>query len=146
MGRLKLAPMPQRSPQSILVLALVGSGVLTIVVSIVLALTVDPILVLIGVVGIIDFGLAWAYASGKLGAPRPQVAHDLAPGGASQDPPTTLTRGKTEAATSGPGNGSRAGALFRFSLVVRDLSHPRATRDSRRSRVDPWIDPYDESG
>lgn len=78
--------MEQPVPNSVLVKVLVGSGLFTIAVGVVLALTVDPILIVIALVGLIDFGLARAYATGKLGSPGPQVPDDLAPGDESQDP------------------------------------------------------------
>lgn len=78
--------MDQPVPSSVLVRVLVGSGLFTIAVGVVLALTVDPILAAIALVGLIDFGLARAYATGKLGSPGPEVAEDLSPTDASQDP------------------------------------------------------------
>lgn len=86
-----MGPVPQRSPQSIIGPALMTSGVLTVVVGVVLALAVEPVLALIAVVGIIDFGLAWAYATGRLGSPRPQAADDLPRSTRPRTRRTTLT-------------------------------------------------------
>lgn len=78
--------MDQSVPNSVLVKVLVGSGLFTIAVGVVLALTMDRILLVIALVGLVDFGLARAYATGKLGSPGQQVTEDLAPGDASSDP------------------------------------------------------------
>ncbi len=78
--------MDQPVPSSVLVRVLVGSGLFTIAVGVVLALTVDPILAVIALVGLIDFGLARAYATGKLGRPESQLAEDSGSTDASQDP------------------------------------------------------------
>jgi len=78
--------MPQRQAQQIIVRALVVGSVLCTVVGAVLGLAVEPILGLIAVVGITDFGLAWAFSTGKLRAPGAAVSDELAPGDASEDP------------------------------------------------------------
>ncbi len=65
--------------------ALVVSGVITIVVGVVLAIAVAPLLGLIAAVGIVDFVLAWAFATGRLTPPGARVEDRLAPGDASLD-------------------------------------------------------------
>ena len=72
-------------PQPIVVRALVISGVVIIVVALILAATVDPIAGFAALLGVIDLGLAWAFASGRFGgsadvgsegAPREDPAED----------------------------------------------------------------------
>jgi hypothetical protein len=64
-----------RSGQPLVARALMLSGLVTIAAAVVLALVVEPFLIAIALVGLVDFVLARAFASGRLGsggaAPEP---------------------------------------------------------------------------
>ena len=59
----------ENSPARLLALSLFIGGLVTIGLAIVLGATVEPLLYLIALTAIIDFALAWFYATGRLGAP-----------------------------------------------------------------------------
>jgi hypothetical protein len=60
-------------PQPIVARALATSGASILIVALVLAVTVDSIAALGALLGVVDLGLAWAFASGRLGAgPAPE--------------------------------------------------------------------------
>ena len=56
------------SGQPIVARALMLSGLVTIVVAVVLAIVVEPFLIAIALVGVVDFVLARMFASGRLGS------------------------------------------------------------------------------
>ena len=74
---------PPPNPTRPLVLSLVSGGVLLIVVAVFLGATVDPLLYAIAAFSLVDFALAWAYASGRIGpgAERRRLARE--PGAAA---------------------------------------------------------------
>jgi hypothetical protein len=55
-------------PQPLVARALAVSGVVIIVIALILAATVDPIAGYAALLGVIDLGLAWAFASGRFGS------------------------------------------------------------------------------
>lgn len=57
----------ERQQTRLLGLSLTISGVLTIAVAVFLGATVDSVLYAIALVGLVDFGFAWAYGSGRIG-------------------------------------------------------------------------------
>lgn len=60
------APSPQQRPERMVALALVTGGLMTLGVAIYLA-TIEPVLAVIGLLAIVDFALAWAFATGRIG-------------------------------------------------------------------------------
>lgn len=58
---------PTPDPTRILVLSMVAGGIITIAVGIYLGATVSAPLYAIAAVALIDFALAWAYGTGRLG-------------------------------------------------------------------------------
>jgi hypothetical protein len=59
---------PARTPTRPLAISLTIAGVLTLIVGIVLGATVEPLLYVVALSAVIDFALAYGYATGRLGA------------------------------------------------------------------------------
>jgi hypothetical protein len=72
-------------PQPLVARALAVSGVVIIVVALVLAATVNPIAGFAALLGVIDLGLAWAFASGRFGGSA-EVDNEAAPPDPAEDP------------------------------------------------------------
>ncbi len=60
-------PSSERQATRALVLSLTTGGLLTIALAIFLGATVEPFLYAIALVALVDFGLAWAFATNRLG-------------------------------------------------------------------------------
>jgi hypothetical protein len=61
-------PPPEQQTIRILTMALVLGGLFTIGVAVYLGAAVDSVLYLVALVGLADFFVAWAFATGKIGA------------------------------------------------------------------------------
>ena len=73
-----------------MVVVLRVSGVLTVLLGIVLGIAVDQVLFAVAAIGLIDFVMAWLFASGRIGPdaqrPRDAAAQDDAAAAAEVDP------------------------------------------------------------
>ena len=61
------APRPVQGPSRLLIIVLCVSGVLTVLAGIALGIAVKPVLFAIAAAGIVDFVMAWLFASGRVG-------------------------------------------------------------------------------
>lgn len=74
---------PSSNSSRTVAMSLISGGVATIVVAIILGATVEPALYAIALVGIVDFGLAWAFSKGYVGTGAPQRREAEASGDAA---------------------------------------------------------------
>lgn len=68
---------PRDATVRLLVLSMLAGAVITVALAIYLAAAVEPFLIAIAAIALIDLGIAWAFASGAIG-PRAEMRREAA--------------------------------------------------------------------